>query len=236
VSLASSIHRRSLSLLRQGLTATLVFMCCSACTVPPSPTTIEIGITATANEPAPNLTGEAERLLWAAVDAGEAHATIYQAQDNSPATLMEEDITVRRGGPHGELESNHGLKKKGFETSLGRIRDTLAAADNKSGKLDLFNLLADMGRRPGKAKLIIASNGLQTVGELDLTRHGLDFDVAKALAALPANSLPDLTDKHVLFTGSWAGRRSPKVPARSYAPQRGRTMAWSLPQVSRREL
>jgi len=171
------------------------------CGKPGEPATIHLGVTATANEPAPGLVPAAARRLRAAMNAGETTLFVHQGQLNSATLVSTEDISVRRGGPDGELEHDPELRDAGIKKTLRELNGELAEASGGSGQLDLFGLLADLGRTPGPATLILHSSGLQTVGELDLTRSGSDVRVAETIDRLRPDALPDLTGKHVLFTG-----------------------------------
>lgn len=163
--------------------------------------TIHIGVTATANEPAPGLTPEAEKSLRRAMTAGETNLFVYQSKLNSASLMFEKDISVRRGGPEGDLEHDEKLRAAGMANTLRGLNNELAGVTGDSGQLDLFGLLGDLGRVPGPAVLVLHSSGLQTTGELDLTRFGSDIDVTATIDALPVDALPDLTGKQVLFTG-----------------------------------
>lgn len=168
---------------------------------------IVIGVTATMNEPAPALSPRAEAVLRDAVAAGEVHLVIYQEQkDNLPATVFDEDISIRRGdSPDGPLERTKGIRDQKFDVKLGKIKTALHESNNDSGRIDVLNLLAAMGRRSDATDLIVVSSGLQTVGDLDLPGRGIDLDVPTALSKLPRNALPSLSGKRVLLTGIGQG-------------------------------
>jgi OOP family OmpA-OmpF porin len=189
---------RPLVLTLVGLvTASTLFL--AACGGPTRPTsTILIGVTATANEPAVTLTTTGVDTLRSAVNAGETRLVVYQAGAGSTTTLLDTDLTVRRDR---DREHDKDLRAKGFEAKLASVGETLSRAAGTSGALDLFGLLADMARRPGPATLLVHSSGLQTIGQLDLRQGGSDFDVDETLAALPPGALPLLTDKRVIFAG-----------------------------------
>jgi OmpA-OmpF porin, OOP family len=195
----SGCHRRRPYL---GVVALIVLaLPVVGCTKETQQAIIHIGVTATANEPAPGLAPEAEARLRAAMTAGETDLFVYQSKLNAASLMFKRDISVRRGGPKGKLEHDEDRKTAGIKKTLSGLNDELAQVTGDSGQLDLFGLLGDLGRVPGPAVLILHSSGLQTTGELDLTRFGSDIDVAATIDALPADALPDLTGKQVLFTG-----------------------------------
>jgi len=190
-------HRRleTLALLVAGLS---ILTCCTSGDGPPTQI-IRIGVTATANEPAPALSSGIVGRLHDAVNAGKVQLSVYQAGDGATSELKTEDFSVYRDAT--ELEQDAGTRDQGFRQKLETLQQTLGTVANGSGQLDLFTLLADMARPPGPATLVVVSSGLQTVGQLDTTASGLDIDVTKTLAALPQNALPDLGGKTVLFSG-----------------------------------
>lgn len=163
---------------------------------------IHFGVTATANEPAPSLTHMAKERLQQALESGETSLTIHRAELNTSTVVGADDadISIRRTGTT-ELEHNGQLRDEAIDKKLGGIGKHLTGIAGRAGQLDLYSLLADLGRTPGNATIILQSSGLQTTGELDLTASGTDIDVSATVDALPADSMPDLSGKRVLFTG-----------------------------------
>jgi OmpA-OmpF porin, OOP family len=194
-------------------TLTIVVGSTSACD-PPPPNLIVIGVTATANEPAPSLTAKAKQTLKAAIAKHEAKLAIYVAQQGASNTreLLRHDVTVRRGNSaSGEVETNEELINQGLTKNLDDPLKVLSSASSDSGQLNLFDLLNDMASVPGRATLIVISSGLQTVNEMDLTQYGSDLNAPDLVISLPENSMHDLRGKTVIFSlPGWGKRRDHK--------------------------
>ncbi|MFI6301994.1 OmpA family protein [Amycolatopsis thailandensis] len=162
-------------------------------------TTVRIGVTATSNEPAVKLTRTIVKRLEEAVDSGEVRLVIYHADGRQVSTVFDEDFTVRR--PDQKRENDKKLRKEGFDSNSKRVEALLARLASNGGQLDPFEVLATMGRAPGPGLVVVHSSGLQTVGQLDLTKSSLDFDIDRVIRSLPPDSLPDLSGKDVVFSG-----------------------------------
>jgi outer membrane protein OmpA-like peptidoglycan-associated protein len=173
--------------------------CCTACgDEPREPTTVRIGVTASANEPHVGLTKSVVDRLSAAVDKGETRLVVYRAGDEVGGSMLDQDFSVRDGK---DLETDPAQRKIVFDERLDRLTSELEQISAEKPRLDPLTLLSDMASVPGPAVLVLHSSGLQTVDPLDLTRLGLDIDVASVVASVPDDALPDLAGKEVIFTG-----------------------------------
>ncbi|XVS64364.1 hypothetical protein ACQPYE_40020 [Actinosynnema sp. CA-299493] len=191
----------------------VVAAACAACgEAPREATTVRIGVTASANEPRVELTRTVVERLSEAVDQGATRVVVYRQGEGSGSAYSDEDFTIRDGN---EVESDSALRELGFEQNLNRLTGQLGQLGGSSGDLDPLSVLADMASTAGPAVLVLQSSGLQTTDPLDLTRLGLDLDVAAAVASVPDDTLPELTGKDVIFSGlgQVAGDQPPLPPA-----------------------
>ncbi|MCC8249135.1 OmpA family protein [Saccharothrix luteola] len=177
----------------------LVAASCAACgEASREATTVRIGVTASANEPRVQLTRTVVDRLSAAVDEGATRVVVYRQGERSGSAHSDEDFTIRDGN---DIESDAARRRLGFEQNLSRLAGQLSGLGGTSTDLDPLSVLADMASADGPAVLVLQSSGLQTTGPLDLTRLGLDFDVAAVVASVPDDALPGLTGKDVIFSG-----------------------------------
>lgn len=177
----------------------LVAASCAACGESSrEATTLRIGVTASANEPRVQLTRTVVDRLSEAVDQGATRVVVYRQGDSSGSAYSDEDFTIRDGN---DIESDASLRELGFEQNMTRLAGQLSGLGGTSTDLDPLSVLADMASADGPAVLVLHSSGLQTTDPLDLTRLGLDFDVAAVVASVPDDALPELTGKDVIFSG-----------------------------------
>ncbi|PSL55206.1 OmpA family protein [Saccharothrix carnea] len=177
----------------------LVAASCAACgETSRDTTTVRIGVTASANEPRVELTKTVVDRLAEAVDQGVTRVVVYRQGEDSGGAHVDEDFTVRDGN---DVESDAALRELGFEQNLNRLTGQLSQLGGTSTDLDPLSVLADMASASGPAVLVLQTSGLQTTDPLDLTRLGLDFDVSAVVASVPDDTLPELTDKDVIFSG-----------------------------------
>ena len=191
----------------------LVAASCAACgETPRQTTTVRIGVTASANEPRVALTRTVVDRLAEAVDRGVTRVVVYRQGEDSGGAYVDEDFTVRDGN---DVESDSALRELGFEQNLNRLTGLLGQLGGTGADLDPLSVLADMASAPGAAVLVLHSSGLQTTDPLDLTRIGLDLDVAAVVASVPDDAVPDLTGKDLIFSGlgQVVGDQPPLPPA-----------------------
>ncbi|MGW4110569.1 OmpA family protein [Actinosynnema sp. NPDC004786] len=191
----------------------LVAASCAACgDSPREATTVRIGVTASANEPRVALTKTVVDRLAEAVDRGVTRVVVYRQGDASGSAYSDEDFTVRDGN---DLETDAAARELGFEQNLNRLAGRLSELGGTSEDLDPLSVLADMATAAGPAVLVLQSSGLQTTDPIDLTRLGLDFDIASVVASVPDDALPELTGKDVIFSGlgQAVGDQPPLPPA-----------------------
>jgi outer membrane protein OmpA-like peptidoglycan-associated protein len=174
-----------------------------------APDVIVIVPSATANEPAPELSA-ANRSLLASVGATSAQADAYVV---NPVTGQptEEPLTPRR--PDGQVE--YGPRRDYLlDQNVNRVSQLLGE-QAATGPFDLLDMLAAAVRvtsPPGT--LLVLSSGVSTAGGLDLRLVGWDADPRAVAAQLKQRGLlPDLAGWRVIFSGlgDTAGRQ-PSLP------------------------
>ncbi len=179
--------------------AVVLVASCAACgETSRETTTVRIGVTASANEPRVALTRTVVDLLAEAVDRGVTRVVVYRQGEASGGAYSDEDFTVRDGN---DLEGDAALRELGFEQNMSRLTGQLSRLGGDSTDLDPLSVLADMATVAGPAVLVLQSSGLQTTDPIDLTRLGLDLDVAAVVASVPDDAVPELTGKDVIFSG-----------------------------------
>lgn len=158
------------------------------------------GATATANEPAIDLSDEVLQPVQEAVGKGTVGLTAYVGSaSNQP--LVNEDVSVYFDKATREISADPQVLEDGFSHNVTPIREKLRAAVGTQPELDLLGLLGVLASTPGQATLLVMSSGLQTTGLLDLRDAGSELDVASTLDRIPKDRLPDLTGKKVTFVG-----------------------------------
>ncbi|GAA3460653.1 OmpA family protein [Saccharothrix longispora] len=181
--------------------AVVLVAACAACGEDSgNPTTVRIGVTASANEPRVGLTTQVTDRLTAALARGQTRVVVYREGEDAGTAYSDEVLSA---ADDAEVRER-----------LFRLDGQLAQIGGTTGRLDPLSVLADMASAPGPALLVLHSSGLQTTDPLDLTRLGLDLDVDAAVAAVPDDALPALTGKDVVFSGlgQVAGPQPPLPP------------------------
>lgn len=187
----------------------------TGCGPPPgTPEVIVVVASATANEPAPVLSGPDRAMLR---DAGSTstHAAAYVV-DPDTGQAREVSLTPRRAD--GEVDYGPDRSSE-LSANVSRVQQLLN--DLAAGKpFDLLAMLAQGVRvttRPGT--LLVLSSGLSTSGGFDLRQVGWGANPQAAAAALGRDGLlPRLTGWDVEFSGlgDTAGRQpAPPVPQRT---------------------
>jgi outer membrane protein OmpA-like peptidoglycan-associated protein len=197
------------SLLLLTVVATLSLLLLAGCGKTPAaaPDVIVIVPSATANEPAPELSAEdRSMLLSAGATSTQADAYIVDPATGQPAEVP---LTPRRGDGQVEYGPRRGLL---LDQNVSRV-GALLGSEAATGPFDLLGMIAAAVRvtsPPGT--LLILSSGLSTAGGLDLRLVGWGADPALIAAQLKQRGLlPDLAGWRVIFSGlgDTAGRQPP---------------------------
>jgi outer membrane protein OmpA-like peptidoglycan-associated protein len=197
---------RSLLLLTVVVTLSLLLAACGKSPVT-TPDVIVIVPSATANEPAPELSADNRGMIE---NAG-ATSTQADAYVVNPATGQptEVPLTPRRADGQVEYGPRRGYLLDQNVSRVGQLLQEEAA----SGPFDLLSMIASAVRvtsPPGT--LLIISSGLSTAGGLDLRLVGWDANPSSVAAQLKQRGLlPDLAGWRVIFSGlgDTAGRQPP---------------------------
>ena len=199
---------RSLLLLTVVVTLSLLLAACGKSTVT-APDAIVIVPSATANEPAPELSADNRSLLEnAAATSTQADAYVVNPTTGQPTEVP---LTPRRADGQVEYGPRRGYLLDQNMTRVGQLLQEQAA----SGPFDLLDMIASAVRvtsPPGT--LLILSSGLSTAGGFDLRQVGWDADPSSIAAQLKQRGLlPDLAGWRVIFSGlgDTAGRQ-PALP------------------------
>ncbi|MCP2093634.1 MULTISPECIES: OmpA family protein [Actinosynnema] len=171
----------------------------TACAEREPTSTVVIGVTASANEPAVTLTPAVRAVLREAVVGGDVRLVVHRSSANSPITLWDGPISPRNGD--GALERDPERREKALVGVLGKVESVVGAAAGDNPQLDPLGLLAAAARVPGAQTVVLLSSGLQTAAPLDLAERGLALDVPDAISALPVDAVPRLAGKRVLLSG-----------------------------------
>ena len=173
-----------------------------ACGEPADPQSVLIAATATANEPAPSLSPEAEQALQDAIESDDGAAYLITVRDGQPVAVDGQvDLRLLRDGTQ-EIENDESLRQLKTTALLDLLRGRVQAVDPDQGDLDLLTLLVGAGRHPGSATVIAISSGVQTRAPLDERVLGFDFDSGTVVDDLAnRHLLPDLAGKTVIFIG-----------------------------------
>ena len=187
---------RSLLLLTVVVTLSLLLAACGKSTVT-APDAIVIVPSATANEPAPELSADNRSLLEnAAATSTQADAYVVNPTTGQPTEVP---LTPRRADGQVEYGPRRGYLLDQNMTRVGQLLQEQAA----SGPFDLLNMIASAIRvtsPPGT--LLILSSGLSTAGGFDLRQVGWDADPSSIAAQLKQRGLlPDLAGWRVIFSG-----------------------------------
>ncbi|ATE57785.1 OmpA family protein [Actinosynnema pretiosum] len=171
----------------------------TACAERDPTSTVVIGVTASANEPAVTLTPAVRAVLREAVAGGDVRLVVHRSSANSPIAVWDGPISPRDGD--GALERDPERREKALVETLGKVESVVGAAAGDNPQLDPLGLLAAAARVPGAQTVVLLSSGLQTAAPLDLAERGLALDVPDAISALPVDAVPRLAGKRVLLSG-----------------------------------
>lgn len=171
----------------------------TACAERDPTSTVVIGVTASANEPAVTLTPAVRAVLREAVAGGDVRLVVHRSSANSPIAVWDGPISPRNGD--GALERDPERREKALVETLGKVESVVGAAAGDNPQLDPLGLLAAAARVPGAQTVVLLSSGLQTAAPLDLAERGLALDVPDAISALPVDAVPRLAGKRVLLSG-----------------------------------
>ena len=187
----------------------------TGCGPPPeSPKIIVAVASATANEPAPVLSGP-DRVMLRDAGSTSTRAAAFVVDPNT-GQAREVSLTPRRA----DGEVDYGPERNSELTAnVNRVQQLLNALAARQ-PFDLLAMIAQAIRvtsRPGT--LLVLSSGLSTSGGFDLRQVGWGADPQAAAAALSRRGLlPRLTGWNVVFSGlaDTAGRQpAPPVPQRA---------------------
>jgi outer membrane protein OmpA-like peptidoglycan-associated protein len=187
----------------------------TGCQPPPDdPKIFVVAASATANEPAPVLSGTDRAMLRNAGSTSTRAAAYVVNPDSGQA--REVSLTPRR--PDGQVDYGPDRNSE-LSANVNRVQqllNTLAA----SKPFDLLAMIAQAVRvttRPGT--LLVLSSGLSTAGGFDVRQVGWGADPRTAAASLSRQGLlPGLTGWKVVFSGlaDTSGRQpAPPVPQRT---------------------
>ena len=172
-----------------------------------TPDVIVIVPSATANEPAPELSAANRAMLE---NAG-ATSTQADAYIVNPATGQPTEVPLTPRRADGQVE--YGPRRDYLlSQNMNRVGQLLQQ-EAASGPFDLLDMIASAVRvtsAPGT--LLILSSGLSTAGGFDLRQVGWDADPSSVAAQLKQRGLlPDLAGWRVIFSGlgDTAGRQPP---------------------------
>jgi len=197
---------RGLLLLTVVATLSLLLAACGK-TPATTPDVIVIIPSATANEPAPELSAENRSMLLSAGAAStQADAYIVDPATGQPTEVP---LTPRRADGQVEYGPRRGLL---LDQNVSRV-GALLRSEAASGPFDLLGMIAAAVRvtsPPGT--LLILSSGLSTAGGFDLRLVGWGADPGSIAAQLKQRGLlPDLAGWRVIFSGlgDTVGRQPP---------------------------
>jgi outer membrane protein OmpA-like peptidoglycan-associated protein len=197
---------RNLLLLTVVAALSLLLAACGK-TPTAAPDVIVIVPSATANEPAPELSAANRSLLLSAGSVStQADAYVVNPTTGQPT---EEPLTPRRADGQVEYGSRRDYL---LDQDVDRVSQLLRQ-EAASGPFDLLGMIAAavrVGSPPGT--LLILSSGLSTAGGFDLRLVGWDADPSLVAAQLKHRGLlPDLAGWRIIFSGlaDTAGRQPP---------------------------
>jgi len=197
---------RSLLLLTVVVTLSLLLAACGKSPVT-TPDVIVIVPSATANEPAPELSASNRSMLQnAGATSTQADAYIVNPTTGQPTEVP---LTPRRADGQVEYGPRRGYL---LDQNMSRVGQLLLqqAASGPFDLLDMIALAVRVTSPPGT--LLILSSGLSTAGGFDLRLVGWDADPSSIAAQLKQRGLlPNLAGWRVIFSGlgDTAGRQPP---------------------------
>lgn len=152
---------------------------------------------ATANEPAPELSSADLSMLTSAAGAS-TQATAYIVNPTTGVATAE-SLTPRR--PDGQVDYGPS-RDSTMAQNVQRVQH-LVSEEAASGPFDLLGMIGNAVRataHPGT--LLVISSGVSTAGGFDLRQVGWDANPATVAATLGQRGLlPDLTGWRVIFSG-----------------------------------
>ena len=171
---------------------------CGAPQAGPAPHRLVIAASATANEPAPALTGEAWSVVGAAIDSDAGTLDLVVDGPYGPEPVRTIDLVLRR-----DEQIEHAATRRGGLRSarLAEVDAAVHGLAGENGRIDVLALLGAVARVPEPATGVVISSGLQSEGPLGI--QALRWDLVPDLPerAAAAGLLPDLTGKTIVFTG-----------------------------------
>jgi hypothetical protein len=207
--IAAGFPRRAIAV-TEGLSAGLFAVSVSACGPSQAPQAIIIAAsasaTATANEPAPELSAGIVQMLQSAGAASTKATACVVAPGTGQPTIL--PLTPRRADGHVDFGPRPSLVLAANVAAVQRAVEQEAA----HGPFDLLNTMAAAaGVAPPSATLVVISSGLSTAGGLDMRQVGWDANPQSVASHLKTRGLlPDLTGYRVVFSGlaDVAGRQA----------------------------
>lgn len=163
-----------------------------------NPRIVVIAPSATANEPAPELSSAGRSLLYRA-GASDVGGVAYVVDPNNgqPTALS---LTPRR--PDGQIEHAQPRRGQMLARNVAAVNRVMSR-EAATGPFDLLSEIAAAVRASRQpATLLVLSSGLSTAGGLDLRQVGWDASPNAVAAVLKSRGLlPDLAGWHVVFSG-----------------------------------
>ncbi len=217
--IAAGFPRRVIAATAGVLSAGLLAVSVSACGPSQAPQAIIIAASATANEPAPELSADIVQMLQSA-GAASTKATAYVvAPGTGQPTIL--PLTPRRADGQVDFGPTRSRVLAANVAAVQRAVEQEAAP----GPFDLLNTMAAAARAaPPSATLVVISSGLSTAGGLDMRQVGWDANPQSVASQLKARGLlPDLAGYRVVFSGlADVADRQPALPL----PQRTTLVAY----------
>jgi outer membrane protein OmpA-like peptidoglycan-associated protein len=196
------------------------------CRQPADGQTIVVLASATAHEPRPSLTPQAEQILRRAAESGD----VSDGRDGRGSVAVVTSADTGTGGRPAEVlpltprrancEVEHGFQRDNLiDSNIARVRNAVAGRAAVRPGLDLLAGIDNAVRGYHPGTLVVVSNGLSTAGGFDLRQVGWNAHPADLVAQLAQRGLLQnlLPGWHVLFTGlgATAGAQPPLTkPAR----------------------
>jgi outer membrane protein OmpA-like peptidoglycan-associated protein len=207
--IAAGFPRRAIAAIGGLLSVGLLTVSVSGCGPSQTPQAIIIAASATANEPAPELSaGIVQMLQSAGVASTKATAYVVAPGTGQPTILP---LTPRRADGQVDFGPTRSRVLAANIAAVQRVVEQEAA----QGPFDLLNIMAAAARAaPPSATLVVISSGLSTAGGLDMRQVGWDAGPQSVASQLKARGLlPDLAGYRVVFSGlAGVAGRQPALP------------------------
>jgi len=172
-----------------------------------TPDAVVMVASATANEPAPVLSGADREFLYE-VGANSADGVAYVV---NPSTGQPVVVTLTPRRADGQIEYAQPRRDQLLDANVDRVQQALDR-DSASGPFDLLADIAAAARvTAGSATMLVISSGVSTAGGLNLTDVGWGADPRLVATQLRSRGLlPDLAGWRVVFSGlgDTAGRQT----------------------------